>query len=82
MNVCSSVCFSLAVVTYALDFWVAFASLHSTTYVASGDSSNIGSYKNASPGGVSLMYNLSEPAGSEDRLWAAGSEIEPTSLLF
>jgi len=68
MNVCSSACFSLAVLMYALDFPLAFASLHSTTYVASGDSSNMGSYKNASPGGTSLMYSLSEPAGSEDRL--------------
>ena len=68
MNVCSSACLSLAVLMYALVFWLAFASLHSTTYVASGDSSNMGSYKNASPGGESLIYSLSEPVGSEDRL--------------
>ena len=53
---------------YALDFWLALTSLHSTTYVASGDSSNMGSYKKARPGGESLMYSLRQPAGSEDKL--------------
>lgn len=53
---------------YALDFRLASTPLHSTTYVASGDSSNMGSYRKASPGGESLMNNLRERADSEDKL--------------